>query len=716
MRSLSRAKASASPVPIPRSAASSFAATTPAATVKSSAKVFINMTGATTPKSSLSKPPATAPAELRSTSLSSRAIIPDAPDPAPKPSSPPAFAASSPASANPPRANSTKVSPPGFAPAARSSRSNPLSPSTASLRFRLKHQRPRKTFAASGSPRKNPAPKSNACATQATLSSPASARSLPMIPCSPTAADFPAAANSFASSSIPAFASRPNPASSRPLPTISSSSPSPLSNLRKPASSRTPASNSSAPNPSAAASTCAPSCRNSAAAISSPSSLKPVPPSTPPPSPPASSTNSLSSSPPNSRVHPPSYPLLRQTAPSPRAAPFPFSRYSPPAFPPCASSPSAKSAPMSFSRPPFLADNSFFRSTHFEDGGAFDRIIFQGIQRAVRFAQRKNFGVRLYRNLGCNPQKIPPVFARVVGHAADHPLVVEQVVAKGRDRTHVDAAEDEHSAFAQRLQRRRHNLSRGSEHDRRIQRLRRRIERAACPLRPQLERQLAVTRVARRSENFRAPVPRHLDGHVRRRAESVESEPPAALDSRKPQAAKSNNSGAQQRRGLLVLKSLGNFVHKLFGRGDGFGIAAIRRVTGENRRIAKIFFLSAAIFASAIGFVQPRDAHSRANRDSSRAFAVLLHHAHHLMPRDYRRFFRWQLAFHHVQIRAARRACVDPHEQFAFRGRWLRDVREFQRIGFNSCRRSQQTRLHRRSSATFCIILPARHSARCCKL
>src|SRR5262249_9566298 len=52
------------------------------------------------------------------------------------------------------------------------------------------------------------------------------------------------------------------------------------------------------------------------------------------------------------------------------------------------------------------------------------------------------------------------VVARVVGHAADHALLVEAVVLEGWDGAHVDPAQHHHAAAVGRLQRRRHELAR----------------------------------------------------------------------------------------------------------------------------------------------------------------------------------------------------------------------------------------------------------------
>src|SRR5580692_13157307 len=63
---------------------------------------------------------------------------------------------------------------------------------------------------------------------------------------------------------------------------------------------------------------------------------------------------------------------------------------------------------------------------------AFDRIRLQRVERAVGFLQLKNLHVALNRNLSGNPQKVLPIFARVVGNAAHHTFLVKQIVVEAR--------------------------------------------------------------------------------------------------------------------------------------------------------------------------------------------------------------------------------------------------------------------------------------------
>ena len=131
-------------------------------------------------------------------------------------------------------------------------------------------------------------------------------------------------------------------------------------------------------------------------------------------------------------------------------------------------------------------------------------------------------------DLGRDTQKILAILPRIVGHAANHPLPVQQVVIHRRDSAHVDSGEHQRAALLEHLQRRRHQLTCGREDDGAVQRgrfLAIRIFRAriSSPLSAQIEREPLMCRVTRERVHFNTPVPRHLYRHVRRGAEPVEA-------------------------------------------------------------------------------------------------------------------------------------------------------------------------------------------------
>ena len=85
------------------------------------------------------------------------------------------------------------------------------------------------------------------------------------------------------------------------------------------------------------------------------------------------------------------------------------------------------------------------------------------------------------------------------------------------------------------------------------------------------------------SVNIHSPVTRHLNGHMRGSAKSVECESGTLLDARQAQRAKADDSGAQQRRGLLIGKGFRNGIDEILRRDRVFRVAAIDGVAGERR-------------------------------------------------------------------------------------------------------------------------------------
>ena len=76
---------------------------------------------------------------------------------------------------------------------------------------------------------------------------------------------------------------------------------------------------------------------------------------------------------------------------------------------------------------------------------------------------------------------------------------------------------------------------------------------------------LLMLGIPRASVHRDAPVPRHLYGQVSRRAETIEPQLPAFLDSREAQRSKSDDPRAQQGCRLLVREPLGNGINKILG-------------------------------------------------------------------------------------------------------------------------------------------------------
>jgi hypothetical protein len=186
---------------------------------------------------------------------------------------------------------------------------------------------------------------------------------------------------------------------------------------------------------------------------------------------------------------------------------------------------------------------------------------------------------------------------------------------------------------------------------------------------------------------------------VRRRAKSVKAQSRTVFYAREPQRPEADDSCAKQRRGLLIGKTRGDRVNKIFGRDNKLCVAAIHAVAGEQRAVAKIFRAGPAIFARSVRSMQPRDAHTVADPKALRALTLLLHKAHNLVARNHRGFARRQFSFNHVQIGSAHAAGAHAHQYFtAFRLR-RRGIRVLQWIRLNRGWRAQQACFHHETSA-----------------
>jgi hypothetical protein len=175
-------------------------------------------------------------------------------------------------------------------------------------------------------------------------------------------------------------------------------------------------------------------------------------------------------------------------------------------------------------------------------------------------------------------------------------------------------------------------------------------------------------------------------------------------------AAKSYDSGAEQRRGLLVRETFPKGIHEILGRDDKFSIAAVHGVTRECGVIAKIFHPREAIFASLVRAVQPGDTHARAERKTPGTLAGFCDDADNLMPGNYRRFARRQFSFDHVKIGATNAASFHMYQNFTLLRLRGRHLSEHQRIRRHWRRRLKQTGFH---SSTIVHLLTTWSLLRC---
>ena len=166
---------------------------------------------------------------------------------------------------------------------------------------------------------------------------------------------------------------------------------------------------------------------------------------------------------------------------------------------------------------------------------------------------------------------------------------------------------------------------------------------------------------------------RDLRHDVRRCAKAVNAE--ALRRTGFDQRTVPNQPGAEQGSGLGVGIVFGNWKTKSF-IGDGkFRVAAVQRVAGETRAVAKILAFAAAKFALAARPAQPRNAHAIADFESLNAFAFFDDDADNFVSGHERKFWIGKLAVHDVQIRAADGAGGHLHQNLRCIGLWRGNIR-----------------------------------------
>ena len=167
-------------------------------------------------------------------------------------------------------------------------------------------------------------------------------------------------------------------------------------------------------------------------------------------------------------------------------------------------------------------------------------------------------------------------------------------------------------------------------------------------------------------EELAALVPGDLGHDVGGGAEAPDAE--AAGVAGHAQGAQADQAGAQQRGGLGVVVAVGQG-EAVGGVGDGeLGVAAVQRVAGEARRVAQVLAAGAAVGAGAAGVAEPGDADAPADGERGGAGAAGQHLAHDLVAGDQGQLGMRQLAVDDVQVGAADRAGLDPHQDLARAG------------------------------------------------
>src|SRR5215472_6637363 len=76
----------------------------------------------------------------------------------------------------------------------------------------------------------------------------------------------------------------------------------------------------------------------------------------------------------------------------------------------------------------------------FQNARAPDAVVFQRLERLVCLIERENLHFGVDGDRRGDLHEITTVLSRVVGHAANGALLIDEVVGEGRDGAHVNSA------------------------------------------------------------------------------------------------------------------------------------------------------------------------------------------------------------------------------------------------------------------------------------
>jgi hypothetical protein len=292
----------------------------------------------------------------------------------------------------------------------------------------------------------------------------------------------------------------------------------------------------------------------------------------------------------------------------------------------------------------------------------------QSLQSFVCLLKREG----LHRSLDRDPWGyVKELFAITAGeicHRAKAALPPKQFIREFRNIAHVNACADYFASLCYCFESQGNKSANRSKENRRIERSRRQFGRTARPYRTKRFRKLLPSRITRPSEGIYLAPPRssNLDDYMRGRAESVDSQPAGVSRFRK--GAISDQTSAEERRGLRIGVGCGDRETEALVSDRELGVAPIDRVTGKTRLIAEIFAAIAAIQALATGPGKPGDANPTACLESLHPTSQRHHLAHDLVAGNEGQFRFRQLSVHHVEIRATNSARPDTNQNLARAG------------------------------------------------
>ena len=184
--------------------------------------------------------------------------------------------------------------------------------------------------------------------------------------------------------------------------------------------------------------------------------------------------------------------------------------------------------------------------------GTLELPLTQLAKRRLGFTKRKCLRCGVNRDLLHNSEEILAVFPGEVGHRPDRAFAPQDVIGEGRDVRHVNPGAHDGAALSDRLQRCRNEGAHRGKDDRRVERLRRRLVRAAGPGCSKRQGKLLSFDIATpgKGEHLSALSLRDLCDNVGRRSEPVQAD--SLRISGGTQGTETDETGAQQRRCLYV--------------------------------------------------------------------------------------------------------------------------------------------------------------------
>lgn len=272
-------------------------------------------------------------------------------------------------------------------------------------------------------------------------------------------------------------------------------------------------------------------------------------------------------------------------------------------------------------------------------------------------------------NLARDVQKFLPVGARIGGHAANLSLVEEvALVVERRDGRQVDPGDGKDAAPIERSSYGRHEISRGREEDRSVERSGRALHGIADPIGSEFLGELAVNPAAAHHKDAAPPMLEHLDREVRRAAEAVEPDGRTRDDAGALDSPKSDDARAEQRRGVLVIDIRRQRIGKILADHRELGVAAVVVPPGKQRVGTEVLAAFAAVGADTTGLAQPRHPDAVSRLEAPGARSQRFHDAYDLVPGNDAAMLWRKVTLGQVEVRPADTAGDDSHEDLA-RGR-----------------------------------------------